>query len=151
MARSLKDYLKKDSTAGILLIAVTLLALLMQNSSLTHYYTQFLHTPVEIKFGALHIAKPLLLWVNDGLMAIFFFLVGLEVKREVMEGHLSSLSQLTLPGIAALGGMMVPALIFIALNWGDPFAMKGWAIPTATDIAFALEFSRSWAAVYRSP
>ena len=138
MARSLKDYLKKDSTAGILLIAVTLLALLMQNSSLTHYYTQFLHTPVEIKFGALHIAKPLLLWVNDGLMAIFFFLVGLEVKREVMEGHLSSLSQLTLPGIAALGGMMVPALIFIALNWGDPFAMKGWAIPTATDIAFAL-------------
>ena len=138
MTRSIKDYLKKDSTAGILLMVVTLLALLMQNSSLTHYYTQFLHTPVEIKFGALHIAKPLLLWVNDGLMAIFFFLVGLEVKREVMEGHLSSLSQLTLPGIAALGGMLAPALIFIALNWGDPFALKGWAIPTATDIAFAL-------------
>jgi NhaA family Na+:H+ antiporter len=138
MNRSIKDYLKKDSTAGILLIAVTLLALLMQNSPLSGFYTHFLHTPVEIRFGALHIAKPLLLWVNDGLMAIFFFLIGLEVKREVMEGHLSSLSQVTLPGIAALGGMLVPALVFIAFNWGDPFAMKGWAIPTATDIAFAL-------------
>jgi NhaA family Na+:H+ antiporter len=138
MNRSIKDYLKKDSTAGILLIAVTLLALLMQNSPLSGFYTHFLHTPVEIRFGALHIAKPLLLWVNDGLMAIFFFLIGLEVKREVMEGHLSSLSQVTLPGIAALGGMLVPALVFIAFNWRDPFAMKGWAIPTATDIAFAL-------------
>jgi NhaA family Na+:H+ antiporter len=138
MNRSIKDYLKKDSTAGILLITVTLIALLMQNSPLSHYYTQFLHTPVEIRFGALHIAKPLLLWVNDGLMAIFFFLIGLEVKREVMEGHLSSLSQVTLPGIAALGGMLVPALLFSAFNWGDDFAMKGWAIPTATDIAFAL-------------
>ena len=138
MTHSIKDYLKKDSTAGILLIVVTLLALLMQNSPLSDIYTQFLHTPVEIRFGALHIAKPLLLWVNDGLMAIFFFLIGLEVKREVLEGHLSSLSQVTLPGIAALGGMLVPALIFIAFNMHDEFALKGWAIPTATDIAFAL-------------
>ncbi len=138
MRDSIKDYFKKDSTAGIVLITVTLLALFMQNSLLSDYYTSFLHTPVEIRFGALHIAKPLLLWVNDGLMAIFFFLIGLEVKREVLEGHLSSLSQVTLPGIAALGGMLVPALIFIAFNYHDPFTLKGWAIPTATDIAFAL-------------
>ena len=138
MRDSIKDYFKKDSTAGIVLITVTLLALFMQNSLLSDYYTSFLHTPVEIRFGALHIAKPLLLWVNDGLMAIFFFLIGLEVKREVLEGHLSSLSQVTLPGIAALGGMLVPALIFIAINYHDPFTLKGWAIPTATDIAFAL-------------
>ncbi len=138
MIHSIKDYLKKDSTAGILLIGMTLLALFMKNSPLSDLYTGFLHTPVEIRFGALHIAKPLLLWVNDGLMAIYFFLIGLEVKREVLEGHLSSLSQLTLPGIAALGGMLVPALIFIALNWHDEFALRGWAIPTATDIAFAL-------------
>lgn len=138
MIHSIKDYLKKDSTAGILLIGMTLLALFMKNSPLSDLYTSFLHTPVEIRFGALHIAKPLLLWVNDGLMAIYFFLIGLEVKREVLEGHLSSLSQLTLPGIAALGGMLIPALIFIALNWHDEFALRGWAIPTATDIAFAL-------------
>ena len=138
MTHSIKDYLKKDSTAGILLIAVTLLALLMQNSPLSDIYTQFLHTPVEIRFGALHIAKPLLLWVNDGLMAIFFLLVGLEIKREVIEGHLSSLSQIALPGIAAVGGMAVPALVYIAFNKANAFAMQGWAIPTATDIAFAL-------------
>ena len=134
----IKDFIKKDSSSGILLIIVTVLALLLQNSVLSSFYTGFLHTPVEIRFGALHIAKPLLLWVNDGLMAIFFFLVGLEIKREVIEGHLSSLSQIALPGIAALGGMIVPALVFIAFNRGEEFAMNGWAIPTATDIAFAL-------------
>ncbi len=132
------DFIKKDAFPGILLIVVTIAALILQNSPLSHYYMGFLHTPVEIRIGALHIAKPLLLWVNDGLMAIFFLLVGLEIKREVMEGHLSSLSQIALPGIAAVGGMLVPALVFIAFNRGDAFAMQGWAIPTATDIAFAL-------------
>ncbi|MCF6206424.1 MAG: Na+/H+ antiporter NhaA, partial [Sulfurovum sp.] len=122
----------------MLLIVTTLFALVLQNSALSSYYTGFLHTPVEVRIGALHIAKPLLLWVNDGLMAIFFLVVGLEIKREVMEGHLSSLSQVMLPGIAALGGMFVPALVFIVFNLGDSFSMKGWAIPTATDIAFAL-------------
>jgi len=135
---AIETWIQKESSPGILLIFVTIAALFLQNSFLTHFYTSFLHTPVEIRFGELHIAKPLLLWVNDGLMAIFFFVIGLEVKREVMEGHLSSLKQVTLPAIAALGGMMIPALVFIAFNKGESFAMNGWAIPTATDIAFAL-------------
>ncbi len=134
----IEEFIKKESSAGLLLIGVTVLALILQNSPFSSWYSSFLHTPVEIRFGALQIAKPLLLWVNDGLMAIFFFLIGLEVKREVMEGHLSSLKQVTLPGIAALGGMMVPALVYILFNKGESFAMNGWAIPTATDIAFAL-------------
>ena len=136
--QAIEKFMKKESAAGILLIFVTILALFLQNSFLSEIYTNFLHTPVEIRFGHLHIAKPLLLWVNDGLMAIFFFVIGLEVKREVMEGHLSTLKQITLPGIAAVGGMVVPALVFIAFNKGEAFAMNGWAIPTATDIAFAL-------------
>jgi len=132
------SFIKNESSAGILLIIVTIVALILQNSNLSSCYMEFLHIPVEIRFGALEIAKPLLLWVNDGLMAIFFLLIGLEVKREIMEGHLSSMQQIALPGIAAIGGMVVPALIFVALNQHDSFAMKGWAIPTATDIAFAL-------------
>ncbi|MDX2495414.1 MAG: Na+/H+ antiporter NhaA [Desulfuromusa sp.] len=134
----LDDFTKKETSAGVLLIFVTILALVLQNSWLSDVYSSFLHTHVEIRFGNLQIAKPLLLWVNDGLMAVFFFLIGLEVKREVMEGHLSSMSQIALPGVAAVGGMVVPALVFIAFNQGESFAMKGWAIPTATDIAFAL-------------
>ncbi len=132
------EFINRESAAGLLLILVTALALALQNSPLSGWYEGFLHTPVEIRFGALQIAKPMLLWVNDGLMAIFFFLIGLEVKREVLEGHLSSIRQAALPGIAALGGMVVPALVFIAFNKGESFAMNGWAIPTATDIAFAL-------------
>lgn len=134
----INDFIHKESSAGLLLIFVTILALLLQNSFLSDFYTSFLHTHVEVRFGDLQIAKPLLLWVNDGLMAIFFFLIGLEVKREVLEGHLSSLGQIMLPGIAALGGMVVPALVYIAFNGSDSFALNGWAIPTATDIAFAL-------------
>ena len=134
----INDFIHKESSAGLLLIVVTILALLLQNSFLSDFYTSFLHTHVEVRFGDLQIAKPLLLWVNDGLMAIFFFLIGLEVKREVLEGHLSSLGQIMLPGIAALGGMAVPALVYIAFNGSDSFALNGWAIPTATDIAFAL-------------
>jgi len=139
LRHTIQDFIKKDSSSGILLILVTILALFLQNSAFSTLYTGFLHTPVEIRFADLHIAKPLLLWVNDGLMAIFFFVIGLEVKREVMEGHLSTLSQVTLPAIAAIGGMLIPALVFVAFNYDDgSFAMDGWAIPTATDIAFAL-------------
>lgn len=135
---TLQQFIQKESSAGIILIFTTIAALLLQNGPLSCYYTGFLHTHVEIRFGNLQIAKPLLLWVNDGLMAVFFFLIGLEVKREVLEGHLSSFSQIILPAIAAVGGMIVPALVFVLFNNGDAFAMNGWAIPTATDIAFAL-------------
>ena len=138
MFDSIEEFIKKESSSGLILIAVTFLALFLQNSFLTDFYTSFLHIPVQVTFGSFGLAKPLLLWVNDGLMAVFFFLVGLEVKREVLEGELSSKEQMTLPLIAALGGMIIPALIFTFFNQGDLFAMKGWAIPTATDIAFAL-------------
>ncbi|RXJ87709.1 Na+/H+ antiporter NhaA [Arcobacter sp. CECT 8985] len=134
----LEDFIKKESSAGIVLIFVTILALILKNTDFSAAYDAFLHTPVEIRFGALNIAKPLLLWINDGLMAIFFFLIGLEVKREILEGHLSSAKQITLPAIAAVGGMVIPALVYVYFNIGDEVAMRGWAIPTATDIAFAL-------------
>lgn len=134
----IEEFIKKESSAGITLIFVTILALLLKNSTLSELYDAFLHTPVEVRFGALHIDKPLLLWINDGLMAIFFLLIGLEVKRELIEGNLSTRSQVMLPGIAAIGGMVVPALFYIYFNHDQPLAMQGWAIPTATDIAFAL-------------
>ncbi len=134
----LEEFIKKESSAGILLIFVTILALALKNSMLSEYYAAFLRTPVEIRFADLHIAKPLLLWINDGLMAIFFLLIGLEVKREFLEGQLSTPSQVALPGIAAIGGMVVPACFYAYINFGDETAMRGWAIPTATDIAFAL-------------
>jgi NhaA family Na+:H+ antiporter len=134
----IEEFIERESSAGIVLIFVTVAALLLKNSPLSEVYNSFLHTPVEVRFGALHIDKPLLLWINDGLMAVFFLLIGLEVKREIIEGDLSSWSQVALPGIAAIGGMVVPALIYIGFNHGESFAMLGWAIPTATDIAFAL-------------
>ncbi len=136
--QTIRDFLKLESASGILLIGAMFLALIMANTPLSPLYTGFLQTRVELNVGALELAKPLLLWINDGLMAIFFLLVGLEVKREVLEGELSSLPQITLPAIAAIGGMVVPALVYVAMNWTDPVAMKGWAIPAATDIAFAL-------------
>ena len=136
--QTIEAFFKKESSAGIILIFATLVALILKNSNLIDQYEAFLHLPVEIRLGGLHIDKPLLLWINDGLMAIFFFLIGLEVKREVLEGHLSSLSQIALPGFAAVGGMLVPALFYIYFNHQNEFAMQGWAIPTATDIAFAL-------------
>jgi len=134
----IKEFIEKESSSGILLVFTTLLALIFSNTALAPYYESFLHVPVEIRVGALHLDKWLYHWVNDGLMAIFFLLIGLEVKREVLEGHLSSLSQIALPSFAAIGGMLVPAIIYVAFNRGDAVAMSGWAIPTATDIAFAL-------------
>jgi NhaA family Na+:H+ antiporter len=131
-------FLAQESAAGILLILATLLALLCSNSFVAPVYQNLLHLPVELRVGQLHLDKTLYHWVNDGLMAIFFLLVGLEVKREILQGHLSSLSQVALPGFAALGGMLVPAAIYILFNQTNPRALAGWAIPTATDIAFAL-------------
>ncbi len=138
MKKMIDEFIQRESASGILLIGATVLALLFSNTFLAPAYQAFLHIPVEIRVGALHLDKSLYHWVNDGLMAIFFLLIGLEVKREILDGHLSSLSQVALPGIAAIGGMLVPALIYLYFNAGDPVAMRGWAIPTATDIAFAL-------------
>jgi len=136
--KMLDQFIEKESASGILLIIATLLALALSNSALDGLYQAFLHLPVEIRIGALHLDKSLYHWVNDGLMAIFFLLIGLEVKREIIEGQLSSVRQVALPFIAAIGGMLVPALVYLAFNQDNPIAVNGWAIPTATDIAFAL-------------
>ena len=138
MRNTITRFFQLEAAGGLLLIAAAALALIINNSPLSWLYNSFLETPVEARIGALHIAKPLLLWINDGLMALFFLVIGLEVKSEVLEGHLSKPSQIVLPGAAAIGGMVVPALIYIALNTGNPEALNGWAIPMATDIAFAL-------------
>jgi NhaA family Na+:H+ antiporter len=135
---AIREFLRMASAGGILLVIATLFAMLCANSALGGIYNSFLQTPVVIQVGALKLAKPLYLWINDGLMAIFFFLVGLEIKREFKVGELSSLSQIALPGIAAVGGMVLPALIYLGINAGSPETLHGWAIPSATDIAFAL-------------
>ncbi|CAG35398.1 Na+/H+ antiporter NhaA [Desulfotalea psychrophila] len=136
--KSVFALLKSNSIGGILLMLATALALIMANSPGHYLYSMLITTPVEVRFGPLEIAKPLLLWINDGLMAGFFFLVGLELKREIFEGGLSQRSNIILPAIGALGGMVVPSCIYLAFNYQDPVALRGWAIPAATDIAFAL-------------
>lgn len=135
---TLVQFFKHESVVGILLILSTLVAMLFANSPLAGLYNHFLDIPMVISFGEFVIAKPLLLWINDGLMALFFFMVGLEIKREVIEGALQERSKVAVPAFAAVGGMVVPALVYYAFNAGDAAAMKGWAIPMATDIAFAL-------------
>lgn len=135
---AIREFLKLESASGIILVGAAVLALILNNSPLSNLYDLLLNTHVEVRVGALQLAKPLLLWINDGLMAIFFLLIGLEVKREILDGQLSSLSQVALPGIAAVGGMIVPALIYLLFNANNPGALNGWAIPAATDIAFAL-------------
>tara|TARA_B110000305_G_scaffold94854_1_gene106790 strand:- start:479 stop:1753 length:1275 start_codon:yes stop_codon:yes gene_type:complete len=138
LGTAISDFMQLESASGILLLATSVLAMIIANSPFTGFYDQLLSTTVAVQVGALEINKPLLLWINDGLMAIFFFLIGLEIKREIMEGELSSFSQVVLPGMGALGGMLVPAAIYAWLNWNDSVALDGWAIPVATDIAFAL-------------
>ena len=134
----IQRFFQLEAASGLLLIAAAVLALLISNSPFAHFYSSLLDVPVAVQVGALNIAKPLLLWINDGLMAIFFLLVGLELKREVVYGQLATPSQIILPGAAAIGGMLVPALVYVWFNQGDSDAMRGWAIPMATDIAFAL-------------
>lgn len=138
MINAIRDFLRLESASGLLLIAATVLAMLIANSPASPLYDSLLSLPIAIGIGAFEIAKPLLLWINDGLMAVFFFLVGLELKREVLDGELSNPSQIVLPAFAAVGGMVVPAAIYTWLNWNDPLTLRGWAIPVATDIAFAL-------------
>lgn len=136
--KMLREFFKYEASGGILLGLAALFALLMKNSSLGAAYDTILTVPAAVQIGTFAIDKPILLWINDGLMAIFFLLVGLEIKREVSIGHLASKSQIMLPAIAALGGLITPAMIYLYFNWGNETAMHGWAIPAATDIAFAL-------------
>ena len=143
IARSINQFdqfVHSQSVGGAVLAVAALLALLISNSPWRDAYGQFLQIPGELRLGVnwLVLSKPLLVWVNDLWMAVFFFLVGLEIKRELLEGELASPAQALLPAGAALGGMVAPALIYAAINWGDPVALRGWGIPMATDIAFAL-------------
>jgi len=136
--KALADFLKMEAAGGIVLVLAAAIALVVANSAMAPLYASFLATPARVGIGDFEIAKPLLLWINDGLMAIFFFLVGLEIKREFVKGELSTREQAILPAIGALGGMAVPAVIFVLINIATPENLAGWAIPAATDIAFAL-------------
>jgi len=135
---ALREFLKLESASGILLVIAGVLAMIAANSPLAELYQAFLQTPIKLQIGTFMLDKTLLIWIDDLLMAVFFLLVGLEIKREIVAGELSDRSKVALPAIAALGGMIVPAAIYAALNWNDPVGIRGWAIPSATDIAFAL-------------
>lgn len=137
-ARRFHRFLQQNYAIGVLLFIASALAMFAANTFFAEYYDLLLSTPIRFTIGPLDIHKPLLLWINDGLMAVFFLLIGLEVKQEVLEGELSTPAQVMLPGIGAIGGMLVPALFYVAFNYTDPTAIKGWAIPAATDIAFAV-------------
>jgi len=138
MITPIKNFFQSESSGGMLLIMASVVAMILANSSLSSYYTGFLETPFSVAVGDFALAKPIFLWINDGLMAIFFLLVGLELKRELIEGELSNPKNIALPAIGALGGMAIPALIYVVVNLNNPEALAGWAIPAATDIAFAL-------------
>src|SRR5436309_3472229 len=133
----IREFMRLESAAGILLLAAAVLALIASNSPLARFYDLLLSLPLGFHLGMLEIDKPVLLWINEGLMALFFLVIGCEIKRELVDGELSSWRKAALPAIAAIGGMAVPALIYGAINRGDPAALRGWAIPSATDIAFA--------------
>jgi Na+:H+ antiporter, NhaA family len=135
---AIREFFRLEAAGGILLVLASALGLLMANSPIEHYYHALLGTKAEVRIGDFAIAKPFTLWINDGLMAVFFLLVGLEIKRELMEGELSSREQAMLPALAAIGGMAIPAGIYVLLNQGVPENLNGWAIPSATDIAFSL-------------
>ena len=133
-----REFLRLESAGGLILVAAAMLALVLANSPLADLYMQFLGLKLTVMVEGFGVSKPLILWVNDGLMAVFFLLVGLELKREVVEGQLSSPEQIILPALAAIGGLIVPAVIYWFINRDNPLGINGWAIPTATDIAFAL-------------
>jgi len=140
ISRAFQRFFAAESAGGIVLALAAVLALAVSNSPWAPAYEALRQLPGEVRIGSdgLVLAKPLLVWVNDLWMAVFFFLVGLEIKRELLEGELQSRAQALLPAVAALGGMLAPALIYAAFNHADPVALRGWAIPAATDIAFAL-------------
>lgn len=134
----IRRFLQLESASGIILLLAAILAFICENSALSGLYQQFLSLPIGVSVGTSGIEKPALLWINDALMAVFFLVVGSEIKRELVAGELSSPAQAALPGIAALGGMAVPAVIYLVVNAGAPDLAIGWAIPSATDIAFAV-------------
>ncbi|NDJ27234.1 Na+/H+ antiporter NhaA [Campylobacter sp. MIT 12-8780] len=136
--KNIKRLVKNESFPGFLLIACTLFALVCQNTIFSAIYEDFLYVKVSFSVNDFTISKTLLHWINDGLIAVFFLCIGLELKYEILRGQLRHIKAVSLPIFGALGGMIVPALIFWAINYNDAFAMKGWAIPTATDIAFAV-------------
>jgi NhaA family Na+:H+ antiporter len=140
LTRAVQDFLRLESAGGLLLLGAALLACIVANSPYAADYAAFLNARVGLELGSLSLLKPVLLWINDGLMAVFFFLVGLELKREVVQGE--QWSQISLPVIGALGGMAVPAAVYVLLNWHNPIGKAGWPIPVATDIAFALAVLR---------
>jgi NhaA family Na+:H+ antiporter len=134
----IQEFIKLETSGGVVLMIAAIFAMIIANTPLSANYDLILGTYIKVGIGNFEIAKPAILWINDGLMAIFFFLVGLEIKREVLAGELSSFDKAILPIMAAIGGMAVPGIIFAIVNWGTPENLNGWAIPTATDIAFAL-------------
>lgn len=136
--QALREFLKLESAGGILLLVAAALALILDNSPLAAHYQALLELHFGVTLGSIAFDQSLLHWINDGLMAVFFLLVGLEIKREVLEGELSSARQVALPGLCALGGMAAPALVYLGFNWATPETRQGWAIPAATDIAFAV-------------
>ena len=138
LLRAIDRLFRHEAFGGLLLMVSVVAALVIANSPWGGIYDQVLNTYLKISLGENGLAKPLILWINDGLMAVFFFLIGLELKRELIDGKLKNPRDVVLPGVAALGGIMVPALIYVALNWSTPETLRGWAIPAATDIAFAL-------------
>ena len=138
LQETIQSFLKKESASGILLMIATVVALIIANSPLATFYQDIWQLPVHLRIGDFLLAKPLILWINDGLMAIFFLLVGLELKRELLEGELANFKTAMLPAFAAIGGIVFPALIYVFFNYDNPEAIRGWAIPAATDIAFAL-------------
>ncbi len=138
LGRALDRFFRHDAAGGVVLMAAALLALVVANSTLSSGYHDLLVKNFSILLDGEGLSKPLILWINDGLMAIFFFLIGLELKRELLEGKLKNPTDVILPGMAAVGGMIAPALIYLAFNWSDPILKGGWAIPAATDIAFAV-------------
>ena len=144
ISSALQNFIRLESAGGVLLLGATALAMLVANTPLAAAYDLLLDTRLAVRIGEAGIDKPLLLWINDGLMAVFFFLIGLEVKRELCEGELSSAERVALPAIGAAGGILAPACIYAALNWSNPGAIDGWAIPAATDIAFALALLRAF-------
>lgn len=136
--RFIRDFIRLESSAGIVLFFAAVLAMIVDNTQLSRYYILFFHAPIQLSFVHIVLEKPLLLWINEGFMSLFFLLVGLEIKREILEGELNSIKKASLPAVAAIGGMLFPAAIYLIMNWHDPVVLKGWAIPIATDTAFSL-------------